>query len=307
VQWSNKPVGFYMQNKKEKILFHIITPSYNRPELLQRAVDSVLKQDDHKWNLHIVDDGSSEKTLAYLRHINMIDPRIMVYFLQKNQGVNFVRNFALNRILEQFSEGYVTFLDDDDQLVDSCLSNIEEQIMRYPSYKWFIGNCINLTGEVITKIKCYGRGNYIDDYVFSSKLRGDAIHIISLSAISQSRFTEEFRNSEEWVWFLQIAKNTDYFSFNKNLKLVDYQVDGLSAKKVNRDKKLKVFLLKEQLCLDLKPAYLAEQRTLLAREYFRENDFKIGMQKLKQTFSQRWWTLKWYQILFYGLYRRLRA
>lgn len=294
-----------MRDKREDVLFHIITPSYNRPELLQRAVDSVLQQDNSNWNLHIVDDGSDKKTLAFLQRLEATDSRLKIYYLPKNQGVNFVRNFALNRISEQFSKGFVTFLDDDDQLNDGCLNMIDEQIKQHPDYKWFVGNCLDLTGKVITKIKHYGIGNYIDDYMFSSRLRRDAQHIICISTIAHNRFSTEFRNSEEWVWFLQIAKNTNYFAFNKSLKLVDYQVDGLSAKKVNKDKKLKVFLLKEQVCFDLKPTYLAEQRVLLAREYFRSNNFQLGMQKLNQAFSQRWWDIKWYQIFFYGLYRRV--
>ncbi|MBD3750772.1 MAG: glycosyltransferase family 2 protein [Sphingobacteriales bacterium] len=292
-----------MQNKGIEPLFYIITPSYNRPELLERAINSVIRQNYPNWQLYIVDDGSLPETLVRLYDIEKLDERIKVYFLPKNQGVNFVRNFALNRIMETTQDGYITFLDDDDQLVEGSLEAISDVIKTQPRLSWIIGNCIDLSGKLITKIKSYGKGNYIDDYMFSSNLRRDAMHVISIQAIGEHRFTKEFRNSEEWIWFLSIAKKTDFYSVNQNWKWVDYQDTGLSAKKVNDDKKLRVLQLKEQLSHDLKPAYLAEQRMLLAREYFKKQAIKPGMKKLKQAFPLMWHAPKWYQILLLGVFR----
>jgi hypothetical protein len=42
-----------------------------------------------------------------------------------------------------------------------------------------------------------------------------------------------------------------------------------------------MYQTKEVLCQDLKPKYLAEQRMLLAREYFRDGQVGIGMEKLR--------------------------
>ncbi|WP_178863890.1 glycosyltransferase family 2 protein [Thiomicrorhabdus cannonii] len=292
-----------MQNKGIKPVLFIITPSYNRPELLDRAINSVIKQHYPNWRLYIVDDGSQPETLLRLYDIERLDQRIKVYFLPKNQGVNFVRNFALNRIMETGQNGYIIFLDDDDQLAEESLLAITSVIKTHPKIDWFVGNCVDLSGKLITKIKVYGEGNYINDYLFSSRLRRDAMHVISTGAIGKHRFSQEFRNSEEWIWFLNIAKETDFYSINQNWKQVDYQETGLSAKKVNDDKKLRVLQIKEQLSQDLKPVYLAEQRMLLAREYFKKQAIKLGMRKLIQAFPLMWYVPKWHQILLLGIFK----
>lgn len=288
---------------KNSPFFYIIVTSYNRADLLSRAINSVLQQDIPDWQVCIVDDGSNQATLDALRPFETIDNRVVVYYLPKNQGVNFARNYALNRIQNYKTQGFVTFLDDDDLLIEQALSIFKSKIQKYPDEGWFVANCETLTGRRLTKIKTYGKGNYIDDYMFSSRLRGDAMHMISLEAIGNNRFSNHFKNSEEWIWFLQIAKNIDFYAFNQSLKRVDYQESGLSTLKVNQGNRLNVFKVKETLCLDLKPAYLAEQRMLLAREYFRDGQIELGMSKLRQAFAHQWWKAKWYQILVFGLYR----
>ena len=69
----------------------IIVPVYQTKKYLNQCVDSILTQDFQKFELLLVDDGStdgSEKICdEYARH----DPRVIV-FHQKNHGVSAARN-----------------------------------------------------------------------------------------------------------------------------------------------------------------------------------------------------------------------
>ena len=85
----------------------VIIPTYNRVELLPRAVGSVLAQTHPHLELIVVDDGSEDATRGYLSGIT--DSRLRVIG-QSRQGVAAARNTGIAA-----SRGdYIAFLDSDD-------------------------------------------------------------------------------------------------------------------------------------------------------------------------------------------------
>ncbi len=89
-------------------LVSIIMPVYNRSHLVLNAIDSIVAQTYRKWELWILDDGSTDDTVDVIqRHTQ--DPRIHVIGLP-HAGVAMARNAGLDR-----STGtYIAFLDSDD-------------------------------------------------------------------------------------------------------------------------------------------------------------------------------------------------
>ena len=75
----------------------IIMATYNRAATLPRAVDSVLRQDYAKWELIIVDDGSTDETEQILKGLR--DPRIIVVRHERNRGATAAKNSGLASIL----------------------------------------------------------------------------------------------------------------------------------------------------------------------------------------------------------------
>jgi len=84
----------------------IILPTFNRGDVIRRAIDSVLGQSFTDWELVIVDDGSSDGTAEA---VSGIDPRIVVV-RQENAGVYVARNTGLAKARGR----WITFLDSDD-------------------------------------------------------------------------------------------------------------------------------------------------------------------------------------------------
>ena len=88
-------------------LLSIIIPTYNRPHFLPRAVNSALQQTVEEVEVIVVDDGSDE-AVHLPEH-----SRLKVIRLSQNSGNAVARNVGLKAANGQ----YVTYLDDDDQLL----------------------------------------------------------------------------------------------------------------------------------------------------------------------------------------------
>ena len=89
------------------ILLSIIIPTYNRPQFLPRAVNSALQQTVEEVEVIVVDDGS-EEPVTLPKH-----SQLKVIRLSQNSGNAVARNVGLKAAKGQ----YVTYLDDDDQLL----------------------------------------------------------------------------------------------------------------------------------------------------------------------------------------------
>jgi len=89
-------------------LVSVILPTYNRAEVVLRAVRTVRSQTATDLELVIVDDGSTDDTLAVLATVD--DPRVRL-LPSSHVGVSRARNQAL-----AVSRGrWIAFLDDDDE------------------------------------------------------------------------------------------------------------------------------------------------------------------------------------------------
>ena len=71
-------------------LITIIVPTYNRKELLEKAILSVINQKKdvpYDRELIIVDDGSQDDTKAYIQKYLDTYPQNIQYYYQDNTGV----------------------------------------------------------------------------------------------------------------------------------------------------------------------------------------------------------------------------
>ena len=85
----------------------VIIPVYNKCEYIRQTIDSVLGQEFDKFELIVIDDGSTDSSLQIVNEFN--DSRMRV-FSQVNAGVERARNFGFSKSVGPF----VVFLDADD-------------------------------------------------------------------------------------------------------------------------------------------------------------------------------------------------
>lgn len=93
---------------------------------MKRSVESVIRQSAADWDLVLVDDGSTDDTLALCREYASGDKRIKVLH-QDNAGVTAARHAGFI----QSSGEFVCFLDADDALQPSALETMSAYAARY--------------------------------------------------------------------------------------------------------------------------------------------------------------------------------
>ncbi|WP_294961242.1 glycosyltransferase family A protein [Sulfurimonas sp.] len=84
----------------------VVIPTYNRYEVLKRALKSVYAQTHKPKEVIIIDDGSTDKTSQILK--TFPDAK---YYYQKNSGVSSARNLGIKK--SNFE--WIAFLDSDDE------------------------------------------------------------------------------------------------------------------------------------------------------------------------------------------------
>jgi len=111
------------------MLVSIIIPHFNRSELLQKAVDSVLKQTSSNWELIIVDDNSDINEFRKIGELQGFDERIKVLSRRStHKGPSACRNEGVAAAKGE----YLIFLDSDDALAPHCVA---QRIKLMEEYK----------------------------------------------------------------------------------------------------------------------------------------------------------------------------
>ena len=107
-----------MSLEQSNPLVTVYIPTFNRVELLKRAVESVHKQTYQNLEIIIVDDCSKDGTHEYLEEIYKQDSRIRYFIKDENSGACVSRNIAIENAKGKF----ITGLDDDDYFEENRIN-----------------------------------------------------------------------------------------------------------------------------------------------------------------------------------------
>ena len=94
--------------KQLQPLVSVVIPTYNRADLIIRAIDSVRSQSYSNLEIIVVDDCSPDNTPEVVKRIE--DNRLTYYRHDTNQGGSAARNTGIKKAQGQ----YIAFLDSDD-------------------------------------------------------------------------------------------------------------------------------------------------------------------------------------------------
>jgi len=102
--------------------FTIITPTYDREDLVQITIQSIINQTFKDWELLLVDDGSTDNTEQTIQQY-LQDTRIK-YIKKKNSG----QADSLNVGASHATGSFITFLDSDDEAYPNWLEVVNTNL-----------------------------------------------------------------------------------------------------------------------------------------------------------------------------------
>lgn len=122
----------------------IILPTYNRSNLLESCIDSIIDQSFSNWELIISDDGSTDNTASVIKNLSKKDKRIKYNINPKNQGLPKNRNIAVS-----LAQNNLVFFIEDDLILDNKCAEI--LVASYKKLKKE-GKCVGaIAPRLITK------------------------------------------------------------------------------------------------------------------------------------------------------------
>jgi glycosyltransferase involved in cell wall biosynthesis len=184
----------------------VLMPAYNARRYLAEAIDSILGQTFRDFELIVVDDGSTDDTLAILNRYATADPRVRVVS-RPNTGISGALNDGLNICRAQL----VARMDADDVAEP-------DRLERQVAYMDAHADCVLLgsnvllidpaglpigvdqnepTHEEIERQLLRGRGGAV--YHPSAMMRRDAVDRVG-------RYRPQFNDSEDLDLFLRLAE-----------------------------------------------------------------------------------------------------
>jgi len=108
-------------------LFSIVIPCYNLENHLSETIQSILAQKASNYEVILINDGSTDRTLKLMQHYQTKDNFTLVNNVD-NKGVSHARNQGLMQVKGK----YVLFLDGDDTLHPDLLKDLETFIKKHP-------------------------------------------------------------------------------------------------------------------------------------------------------------------------------
>ncbi len=161
---------------KDSPLVSIITPVFNRINLVGEAIDSVINQTYSRWEMIIVDDGSTDGSYEYIQGRAKQDPRIKVFKRNREpKGAPTCRNIGLEKTNGEF----IIFLDSDDLLAPHCLQQRTQLFSQHAGHDFLVFPVQYFENKIGDRQEIFLRFFY-QDYLTSFLLQS---HWITLSPI----------------------------------------------------------------------------------------------------------------------------
>jgi glycosyltransferase involved in cell wall biosynthesis len=150
------------------VLFSVIIPTFNRAGMLRRTLDTVWQQAFQDFETVVVDDGSTDGTVAYLRQL---DGSVRVCS-QANQGPGAARNLGARNT----KGDYLAFLDSDDLWFDWTLASYAKIINEHHEPAFVAGKPFRFASEA-------------------------ELEAVGCDEVQSKSFADYYASGDDWRWW----------------------------------------------------------------------------------------------------------
>jgi glycosyltransferase involved in cell wall biosynthesis len=183
---------------REAPFITIIITTFNRSQLVQRAIDSVIAQHYVPLEIVVVDDGSTDGTAETLR--SMAIPGLRLIRRDMNGGVTVAKNMGLDAVRPHTR--FVGILDSDDELAPSALRALTRAAMEHPSASQLLGWCVERHDDTPQGQFPERDGPVTYGDALSGRFAGEFWHLAAFELLSDLRFEPRACGAEGVLWKL---------------------------------------------------------------------------------------------------------
>ena len=212
----------------KKDLVSIVTASYNCEQFISETIQSVISQTYTNWELLIIDDNSSDNSVAIIKEFSQIDTRIQLFQLKINQGAAKARNVGIEKSTGEF----IAFLDSDDvwlpQKLTLQIAFMKKNNFNFTHTSYFF---MDESSRVLTKIYSVKK-----KLSYKNMLYTNSIGCLSV-VLNQSKmgklFMPNMRKRQDYAHWLSILKS-EPFAYGLEEPLAKYRIrkNSMSANKI---------------------------------------------------------------------------
>lgn len=208
----------------------VVLPTYNRAHTVRRAIDSVLSQSYEDFELIVVDDGSTDDTVAVVNSVS--DDRVQYLRFPENRGANVARNAGIRE-----ADGeYIAFQDSDDTWRPKKL---ELQVAAFDQAPASVGVVYTAYYRVDDGDRQYGpRGKEtLAGDIHEELLKGNGWFIpTAVTAVRRTcfdavgLFDERLQRLQDWEMWLRLSKQYEFEFVDEPLVEKHMQQDEVSIR-----------------------------------------------------------------------------
>ena len=214
-------------NEKQCFL-SIITPTYNRAELLKNCFLSLCAQTDKDFEWIIVDDGSTDHTQAVVSSFEQAG--FPIISVKKENGG---KHTALNASHPYIHGKYVLILDSDDTLTDTAVAQVRQRWQEWDKSA-NVGMITFLRGKNRSEPFCTGpvAGEPVDILRYKRRIiySSDCCEVVRTELFQRYPFpvfAQERFMGEGVLWY-RIAQTHQCVYINEVIYVCEYLEDGLT-------------------------------------------------------------------------------
>lgn len=182
-------------------VFSIVIPAYNRADIIEKSIQSVLTQEFQDFEIIVVDDGSKDNTVDVVKSIS--DSRIRL-ITQQNGGASRARN----RGVEEARGKYIAFLDSDDVFLPHHLKQALADLEKGARVCTFTQVIVD-RGDGIKYLKPHRAPNaneHISEYLMSDRGFVPTIALIVPKLLAQNvRYDESLSKGDDYDFAIRLV------------------------------------------------------------------------------------------------------
>lgn len=202
----------------------IITPFYNRADILPQAIESVLSQTYSDWELLLIDDGSSDSPENVIS--NYSDKRIRYIKLDKNAGACHARNVGITNSTGEI----IAFLDSDNvwenTYLEARVSEMTEKKCDFVFGYYCTHNVISNVSKIWPEFSAESMNDrkFVESKLFFENLIDTNTIVLTVKTVNKiGMFDESLRRFQDWDYFFRLFKTDEFrYSFQNNSLVKGY-------------------------------------------------------------------------------------